>query len=144
MPAMCGLQLNSSSIITPRCRCSWTCSVWLHVFKTKIKVKRVKRMFCLVSSSIRFVFAGCKIMALLSYQSDASFMLLCSSFWTVSVSSSDEFSEVSSANMSPLTLLLVICRGRSLIKIQNTRSPRIDPWGIPQRIIPSLEYSPLT
>ena len=36
--------------------------------------------FCLVVSSIRFVFAGCKIIALLSHQSDASFMLLSSSF----------------------------------------------------------------
>ena len=48
------------------------------VFKTKIKVKRAKLIFfCLVVSSILFVFAGYKIMALLSHQSDASFMLLC-------------------------------------------------------------------
>ena len=50
------------------------------VFKTKIKVKRAKLIFCLVVSIILFVFAGCKIMALLSHQSEASFMLLCSSF----------------------------------------------------------------
>ena len=55
-------------------------------------------------------------MTLLLHQSDASFMLLCSSFRTVSVYLSDVFSEVSSANMSQLTLFLVICRGRSLIK----------------------------
>ena len=47
------------------------------VFKTKIKVKRAKLMFL---PCIRFVFAGCKIMALSSHQSDASLMLLCSSF----------------------------------------------------------------
>ena len=78
------------------------------VFKTKIKVKRAKLMFLPVVSSIPFfVFAGCKIMALLSHQSDASFMLLCSSFGTVSVFLSDVFSEVSSANMLQLTLLVV-------------------------------------
>ena len=80
-------------------------------------------------------------MALLSHQSDASFMLLCSYFWTVSVSLSDLFSEVLSANMSQLTLLLVIFRGR---KNKNRSGPRLDPWGIPQRTMPSLEYSPLT
>ena len=44
-----------------------------------------------------------------------------------SVSLSDVFSEVSSAKMSQLTLLLVICRGRSLIKIENRSGPKIDP-----------------
>ena len=79
-------------------------------------------------------------MVLLSHQSDASFMLLCSSLWTVSVSLSDVFSEVSFAKMSQITLLLAIYRGRPLTKIQNSRGPIIDPWGIPQRIMPSLEW----
>ena len=48
-------------------------------------------------------------------------------FETVSVSLSHVFSEVSSANMSQLTLLLVICRGRSLIKTENRSGPKIDP-----------------
>ena len=39
----------------------------------------------------------------------------------MSVFLSDVFSEVSSANMSQLTLLLAICRGRSVIKIKNRR-----------------------
>ena len=143
MPIMCGRQLNSSSIITPRCRCSWTCSVWLFL-RLRLRWSGRSWCFCLVVCSIFFVFAGYRIMALLSHQSDASFMLLSSSFWTVSVSLSDVFSEVSSANMSQLTLLLVICRGRSLIKIENRSGPKIDPWEIPQRSMPSLEYSPLT
>ena len=46
-------------------------------------------------------------MALLSHRSGASFMLLCSSFRTVSVFLSDVFSEVSSANMLQLTLMVV-------------------------------------
>ena len=66
----------------------------------------------------------------------------------MSVFLSDVFSEVSSADMSQLTLLLVICSGRSLIKKKKKEKkksgPRIDPWGIPQRIMLSLEYSPLT
>ena len=43
------------------------------------------------------------------------------------LSLSDVFSEVSSANISQLTLLLLICRGRSLIKIENRSGPNIDP-----------------
>ena len=143
VPIMCGRQLNSSSVITPRCRCSWTCSVWLSL-RLRLRWSGRSWCFCLVVSSILFAFAGCKIMAFLSHQSDASFMLLCSSFWKVFVSLSDVFSEVSSANMSQLALLLVICRGRSLIRIKNRSGPKIDPWGIPQRTMPSLEYSSLT
>ena len=66
-------------------------------------------------------------MALLSHQSDASFMLLGSTFWTVFVSLLDVFCDVSLANMSQFTQLLVICRGKLLIKIQKRRDPRIDP-----------------
>ena len=66
-------------------------------------------------------------MALFSHRSDASFLLLCSFLRTMSVSLLDAFSEVLSANMSQLILLLVICRGRSLIKMQNRRGPRRDP-----------------
>ena len=61
----------------------------------------------------------------------------------MSVSLSDLFSEVLSANMSQLTLLLVIFRGRKN-KNKNRSGPRLDPWGIPQRTMHSLEYSPLT
>ena len=38
------------------------------VFKTKIKEKRAKLIFCLLAGSILLVFAGRKIMALLSHQ----------------------------------------------------------------------------
>ena len=95
-----------------------------------------------MASSILFVFAGCKIIAVLSHQSDASFMLFCNSLWTVAVFLSDAFSDVSSANISQFTESLVICKGRSLIKIQKKRGPRIEPWGIPYQIMPSVEYSP--
>ena len=78
-----------------------------------------------MASSIRFVFAGCKIIAFLSNQSDTLFMLFCNSFWTVAVFLSDAFSDVSSANISQFTEPLVICKGRSLIRIQRRRGPRI-------------------
>ena len=116
--------------------------LYVIVFETKIKDKRAKLMFLSVASSILFVFAGCKIIAFLSHQSDTSFMLFCNSFWTVAVFLSDAFSDVSSANISQFTASLVICKGRSLIKIQKRRGPRIEPWGIPYRIMPSVEYSP--
>ncbi len=116
--------------------------LYVIVFETKIKDKRAKLMFLSVASSILFVFAGCKIIAFLSHQSDTSFMLFCNSFWTVAVFLSDAFSDVSSANISQFTESLVICKGRSLIKIQKRRGPRIEPWGIPYRIMPSVEYSP--
>ena len=110
-------RLNSSSMILPRCRCSWTCSMWL---SSRLRLRTSGRSWCLclVASSILFVFAGCKIIAFLSHRSDTSFMLFCSSFWTVAVFLSDAFSDVSSANISQCTASLVICRGRSLMKIQ--------------------------
>ena len=117
--------------------------LYVIVFETKIKDKRAKLMFCLVASSIFFVFAECKIIAFLSHQSDTSFMLFCKSFWTVAVFLSDAFSDVSSANISQFTESLVICKGRSLIKIQKRRGPRKEPWGIPYRIMPSVQYSPI-
>ena len=95
-----------------------------------------------MASSILFVFAGFKIIAFLSHQSDTSFMLLCNLFWTVAVFLSDAFSDVSSANISQFTESLVICKGRSLIKIQKRRGPRIEPCGIPYRIMLSVDYSP--
>ena len=60
-------------------------------------------------------------MALLSHQSDASFMLLSSTFWTVFVTLLDVFCDVSLANMSQFTQLLVICRGILLIKIHTKK-----------------------
>ena len=60
--------------------------------------------------------------SLLSHQSDASlYFLLNSVCCCFSVFLSDVFSEVLSANMSQLTLLLVICRGKSLIKKKNKK-----------------------
>ena len=85
---MCGHQTYSSSVITPRCRCSWASSVGLSL-RLRLKWSGRSWCFCLVVSRRLLVFAGCKIMALLSHQSDASFMFLCISFWTVSVSLSD-------------------------------------------------------
>ena len=70
---MCGRQLNSSS----NAKVSVLMNLFnVTVFKTKAKLMFLPRT--LEASSILFVFAGCK-MALLSPQSDASFMLLCSS-----------------------------------------------------------------
>ena len=138
---MWGRQLNSSSMIMPRCRCSWTCSMWLSL-RLRLRISGRSWCFCLVASSILFVFAGCKIIAFLSHQSDTSFMLFCNSFWTVAVFLSDAFSDVSSANISQFTESLVICKGRSLIKIQKRRRPRIEPWGIPYRIMPPVDSSP--
>ena len=54
----------------------------------------------------------------------------------------DAFSDVSSANISQFIESPVICKGRSLIKIRKRRGTRIEPWGIPYRIMPSVEYSP--
>ena len=65
---MRGRQLNSSSMIMPRCRCSWTCSMWLSL-RLRLRISGRSWCFSLVASSIPFVFAGCKIIAFLSQPS---------------------------------------------------------------------------
>ena len=57
---MWGRQLNSLSMIMPRCRCSWTCSMWLSL-RLRLRISGRSWCVCLVASSILFVFAGCKI-----------------------------------------------------------------------------------
>ena len=52
---MWGRQLSSSSMIMPRCRCSWTCSTWLSL-RLRLRISGRSWCFWLVESSIFFCF----------------------------------------------------------------------------------------
>ena len=89
-----------------------------------------------LASSIHFAFAGCKIMALSLHN---QMLHLCFSVvpYEQCIFIRCIQRRVICKHMLQFTLSLVICKGRSLIKIQNRSGPKIDP----QRMF-SLEYLP--
>ena len=48
--------------------------------------------------------------------------------------------EESSANMSFVVESLLLVKGRSLINIQKSSGPRIEPCGTPEQIVPGFDF----
>ena len=90
--------------------------------------------------AIHLFFSGCKHIRLLLHQSDTSLRL----FSNVTSISCSVFPlrDESSANREFLTFLSYICSGRSVIKMQKSRGPRILPCEIPDCMVPIADSLP--
>ena len=131
---ICICHFCCSSTVTPSRRCFETCSIGV-VSKFRFKDSCC---FCLVAINMHFVLVGFSAIRFLQHHPEITFQLCCKSLRILSVLS------LSSANKSHCTDGRIRHTGRSLIKMQNKREPRIDPWGTPLVIDVSWEYVPFT
>ena len=113
--------LISASIVTPRTRCSCTCS--MSVFsRVSLSWRGLSWCFWRVAITILFVFAGCIITELEPHQSATSLRLPWRDVSTNCMFFPRVWRDESSANRSLLTLSFDIRSGKSLMNMQNARA----------------------
>ena len=134
---------SCSSTVTPSRRCFETCSIGV-VSKFRFKESCCFWCFCLVAINMHFVLAGFSAIRFLQHHPDISFKLCCKSLRISSIFPLAVLRVPSSANKSHCIDRRVRYIGRSLIKMQNKRGPRIDPWSTPLVRDVSWEYVPFT
>ena len=128
MLSMWGCHFNSSSLVIPRTLCSRTCSV-MFVPSVSLSIRGLSWCFCLETNTMLFVFPGWTTMRFWSHHFDTSFKPSWRLRWTDFTFVPCEWIELSSAKRPHTTLVLSICRGRSLMKILNRSGPRTEPCG---------------
>ena len=121
----CVCHFSCSSTITPSRRCFQTCSIGV--------VSNFKG---------RFFFVGFSAIRFLQHHPEISFKLCCKSLRILSMLSLAVLRVSSSANKLHCTDGRVRHIARSLIKMQNKREPRIDPWDTSLVIDVSWKYVP--
>ena len=121
--------------LTPRTRCSCTCSV--SVFsRMSVSWGGLSWCFLRVAVTILFVFAGCIIISSESYQSATSLRLPWRAVSTNCIFFPLVWRDKSSANKLLLTLSFDMCSGKSLMNMQNRSGLNTEPWGTPYLISP--------
>ena len=143
MLLICVCHFSCSSTVTPSRRYFESCSVGV-VSKYRFKESCCFWCFCLVAINMHFVLVGFGATRLLQHHPEMSFRLCCKSLRILSMLSLAVLRVPSSANKSHRTDARVRHRGKSLIKMQNKRGPRIDEWGNLLAIDVSWEYVPFT
>ena len=124
--------LISTSIVTPRTRCS--CHVLaqcLFFSRVSLSSRGLSWCFWYYAIAIRFVFAGFIIIELESHHSATLLKLLWRDISINCVFFPLVWRDKSSANKLLLTLSFDVCSGKSLMNMQNRSGPSTEPWGTP-------------
>ena len=130
--------LSWSSSITPRWRCSETCSITCE-FSMRRRGGILRWCFWRVATTILLVFSGLSNIVFAEHHSVTSWILGCRLAFIAAMLFPDAERDESNSNMSQSTSVDEILNGRSFIEILKRRGPRTDPSGTPTSTEPSGE-----